>query len=151
MLQKVLIFLICITFPLITNASPSPQGIAINQETKKCSEFWPGDEFYVYNLPNNWKAYYFTPSINTPFGDCLNFKSGQEKECCEKLGLTYIENLEITKTKTEFYKKLLTSKVKTNTTSQINNNTTFFWFPLILPLLTGVLYIGFRIAGRRKK
>jgi hypothetical protein len=63
--KSIRIFIIIITITFLSllaktnvSASPGPQGIAINSETKQCANYWPGDEFTEYNLPEGWESYY---------------------------------------------------------------------------------------------
>jgi len=62
---------------------------------KKCSGYWPGDEFKIYKLPEGWKDFYInaregkTPLIQTEFGSC-RFESTDGKNCCLEMGLNYL-------------------------------------------------------------
>jgi len=80
-------------------SAPAPWGIALNHETKQCAGYWMGDEFWQYELPSGWKAYYPNYTryqetgkliIETEIGEC-NFWRGNESECCNQLGYGFVK------------------------------------------------------------
>lgn len=75
-------------------AAPLPWGIAINNATRECAGFWGGDEFYGYNLPAGWEAYYpdyANDVVPTPFGNCT-WEYDREQACCGQLGLPFVSD-----------------------------------------------------------
>lgn len=74
-------------------ASPGPEGIAINSETKQCSDYWPGDEFVEYTLPEGWTAYYDDMffSLTTAYGRCYVKEGDDYSECCKQLNLKTVD------------------------------------------------------------
>ena len=97
MLNKIIILVTLLTIPYLMSAEPLPWGIAINPETEQCTGFWGGDEFTAYELPNGWVDYYPTAGennsviIQTEYGKC-NFVRYKYEECCNEIGLDYIED-----------------------------------------------------------
>ena len=80
-------------------AAPAPRGIALNQESRECAGFCPGDEFVVYALPEHWKPYFpeYNPKTGmtilvTERGTCDYKRTGDEEKCCNKLGYTYVSD-----------------------------------------------------------
>lgn len=69
---------------------PAPYGIAINQQTKECGDYWGGDEFATYKISDDWEKNY--PEI----GDSLSIDGntyvwdGDTEHFCKELGYTYI-------------------------------------------------------------
>jgi hypothetical protein len=110
MLNKIIILITFLAIPCLVSAEPLPWGIAINPETEQCTGFWGGDEFTAYELPNGWVDYYPTAGennsviIQTEFGKC-NFVHYMYKECCNEIGLEYIEDLGVESKITEWGKQ----------------------------------------------
>ncbi len=110
--------------PKISHAAPAPWGIAINDKTRECAGFWPGDEFTAYQLPEGWKSYFpsYNPetkknSVITDFGEC-DFKISEEQKCCRQLGLKYVsenigkENRTDLRNRKDFYPKQKSDRVR---------------------------------------
>jgi hypothetical protein len=75
--------------------APMPWGIAINPTSGQCTGYWGGDEYFQYDLPEGWDAYYPAGSytIETPSGTCQWDTSdwdGRAQKCCQELGLSYL-------------------------------------------------------------
>jgi len=82
-------------FPLLSVSvimfllSPGPWGIALNHDTKQCTDYWTGDEYAYYRLPEGWVDYYPEDGfIETKYGTCTY--KGSAEACCQQLGYTYI-------------------------------------------------------------
>ena len=80
-------------------AAPAPRGIALNQESRECAGFWPGDEFVVYTLPEHWQPYFpeYDPktgmtTLVTERGACDYKRTGDEEKCCKELGYKYVSD-----------------------------------------------------------
>ena len=74
--------------------APMPWGIAINPGTGQCTGYWGGDEYFSYDLPQGWEAYYPEGGkIETPYGSCTwdTAMGEREKNCCQQLGLPYLD------------------------------------------------------------
>jgi hypothetical protein len=111
MFRKILFTLISfpVFFSVLTQSAPAPWGFAINVEKKECGNFWPGDEFVSYKLPEGWEYYasFDRAQDSTPSGEVgISFitiagtcKLQDEKaygkndytECCRNLGLSVVE------------------------------------------------------------
>ena len=86
--------------PFSVFAMPSRWGIAINPETRECAAYWGGDDYPDSGdvLPDGWKGYYTNAVenddevIKTEWGACI-FLNGRESECCETMGLIFIEDI----------------------------------------------------------
>jgi hypothetical protein len=75
-------------------AAPAPKYIAVNDDSNLCSEYWPGDEFNGYSLPDDWRILdeeNFTPK------ECKDIEYVDEeqfsKDCCELIGYEYVESI----------------------------------------------------------
>ncbi len=94
--MAVMFFLLFI--PFFASAAPLPWGIAINHETKQCTGYWAGDEFTAYDLPDGWVDYY--PNgidqdlsiIKTQYGECNFSDRYKSEQCCNEIGLVYLED-----------------------------------------------------------
>jgi hypothetical protein len=80
-------------------AAPEPWGIALNEDTKECINFWPGDEFIVHDLPAGFLFYAPTYDgdrvfFETSFGNCDMLYNSQNdySECCVQLESFFIPN-----------------------------------------------------------
>lgn len=92
----IIIFIFVFTFYMgFISAAPAPEYFVINEESKECGIYWPGDEFSYYKLPSGWKIYEpeTTLTLDTPFGICsFVYDSPGEyyRECCSYLGFDYV-------------------------------------------------------------
>lgn len=68
-------------------AEPQPWGIIVKDSS--CSAYWPGDECTYYKLPQGWIE--LAGETIKHKGKICKFTLGQEKKCCEQLGLRYVE------------------------------------------------------------
>jgi len=95
-MKKIVTYLTVILFVFFllsfVNAAPSIFGMALNHETKECGNFWEGDEFVHYELPEGWEDYYESSSglTKTEVGDCNWSVLHSEEDCCKKLGYKYV-------------------------------------------------------------
>ena len=96
--MKYIFFLIVLFFiPGFIYASPSPWGIALNEEEKQCAGFWGGDEYTHYALPEGWKDYYFENELKEGItvDSCLESTSSGDynyKNCCDQIGYEYVSD-----------------------------------------------------------
>ena len=76
--------------------APMPWGIAIDPAGGQCTGYWGGDEYFQYDLPQEWQAYYPAgSSIETPYGTCQwqsDDWDGRAQKCCQELGLSYLDD-----------------------------------------------------------
>jgi hypothetical protein len=79
-----LIIILCMFFNIM---APMPPGIAINPETKECGDYFGGDEYGSYNLPDPWQIIYH-PTIETD-GGTVEW-NGTTEEYCKQIGYTYV-------------------------------------------------------------
>ncbi len=87
--KKILLVLAATFFALATfpaHAEPAPWGLVVNEG--KCAAWWGGDECTYFKAPFGWIQLY---GEKIKFGgkEC-DFKVGQEKRCCEQLGLKFV-------------------------------------------------------------
>jgi hypothetical protein len=80
-------------------AAPEPWGLALNEDTKECINFWPGDEFIIHDLPEGFVFYAPTHDgdrvfFETSFGSCDMLYNSQNdySECCVQLESFFIPN-----------------------------------------------------------
>lgn len=84
------VMLFCLS---IVAAAPAPWGIAINDETQECINFWPGDEFSTNELPGGFIFY----DLNDVDCDVDWNAENDYRECCEQLGLTFVDESSLDK------------------------------------------------------
>lgn len=90
-----IIFSLFIVSVGVVFAAPAPEYFVINEKSKQCGIYWPGDEFSQYELPFGWKIYEPEKSLvlKTPFGTC-NYKYDNQdqycQQCCSELGFKYV-------------------------------------------------------------
>ncbi|MCX6796365.1 MAG: hypothetical protein NTW06_02600 [Candidatus Falkowbacteria bacterium] len=115
-MKKIIYLIIFLVFssPFSVFAAPGPRGIAINQQTKECMAFWPGDEFEINELPNGWEDFYpdyYPLNIATPYGECNIKREENYVECCKQLNLLVLDYKNLNYKKDEVYLKLEKGKI----------------------------------------
>jgi hypothetical protein len=97
--RKILWILLASLSAMAFLLAPAPYMFVLNHEQKQCAQFWPGDEYVYYRLPEPWQE--AGPDSNgliqTPFGSCNLHKVDDGtisyETCCQKLGYTYISEI----------------------------------------------------------
>jgi hypothetical protein len=101
-LTSILIFIFLIN--VVFSSSLPPPAIALNHETKECTNFWSGGKF---RLAEGWEIYYsdyYPLKIKTPYGECLVKGSRvNSSECCKQLNLPIADYEKIPYEKNEVY------------------------------------------------
>lgn len=77
------------------------ETLALNEQTKQCARFWPGDEYSQYKLPSGWQAYYpnvddYFYEVRTSFGDCIfkdsnTYTAENLQKCGQSLGFEFVD------------------------------------------------------------
>lgn len=156
MINKIVILFILLAIPVYVSAEPLPWGIAINSDTRQCTGFWGGDEFTEYELPSGWKDYYPTAGennaliIQTQYGEC-NFIRGNYEECCNEMGLLYIEDpgIDCRVTDWAIEQGMIASNCKSSDVS--SDNYQFDYSPIFIVIILFLILIAVLIWYFSKK
>jgi len=71
---------------------PMPDFFLLNHEEMQCASMSEGDEFSSYAPPQHWEIAKPDSAgfIQTKYGSCNYYEVINSKDCCQKLGYTYI-------------------------------------------------------------
>ena len=97
-----------LSFCLYASADAGRSGIAVNEKTKKCTEYWEGDECVQVFVKSGWHTHF--PEYDDSSGESqieLNgetcaFTEGSEHEACICLGYGYVKDAASRKKPTVF-------------------------------------------------